>query len=258
MAAAKKGATYGAIDLGDAVKLSGRFWQRSPPVSIRTAVRDPASWYAAALRHALQQEGIGVAADAPAASLALPAHETGLKPALVRMLCDSSNFDAEQCLRVLGAQRRRDGALAGGLEAMRSELEAIVGNLPPDVVLADGSGLSRENRVTAALVVEVLAATLRGSGAEPFLAALPVAGESGTLERRFSGSALGGRVFAKTGWIRGASALSGVLRRADGTPRLFAILMNYDRDQGGLNRQLKELQERIVAAIDLLPAGDRP
>jgi D-alanyl-D-alanine carboxypeptidase/D-alanyl-D-alanine-endopeptidase (penicillin-binding protein 4) len=257
MAAAKRGATYGAIDLGDAVKISGRFWQRSPPVTIRTAVRDPATWFAAALRHALLQAGIAESGEAPAATAALPAHQTELGSAIVRMLCDSSNFDAEQCLRVLGAQRG-DGSLAGGLGALRAELEAMVGNLPPAVVLVDGSGLSRANRVTAAFVVEVLAAALRGAGAESFQAALPVAGESGTLEDRFARSPVEGRVFAKTGWIRGASALSGVLRRGDGTLRLFAILMNYDRDPGGLVRRLKDLQERIVEAVDALPAGDRP
>ncbi len=60
---------------------------------------------------------------------------------------------------------------------------------------------------------------------------------------------------AKTGWIRGASSLSGVLTRRDGSRCAFAILMNYDPAASGLNKQLKELQEQIVEALDGLPGG---
>jgi D-alanyl-D-alanine carboxypeptidase/D-alanyl-D-alanine-endopeptidase (penicillin-binding protein 4) len=84
--------------------------------------------------------------------------------------------------------------------------------------------------------------------------ALPVAGRTGTLEDRFLGTDLVGRVHAKTGWIRGASALSGLVERRDGSVRWFSILMNYDPKKDGFNKELKELQEKIVAAIDKLGA----
>jgi len=57
-------------------------------------------------------------------------------------------------------------------------------------------------------------------------------------------------VRAKTGWIRGASSLSGLVEREDGTRRWFSILMSYDQKQDGLNKDLKQLQEQIVQAID--------
>ncbi|MBK8098544.1 MAG: D-alanyl-D-alanine carboxypeptidase/D-alanyl-D-alanine-endopeptidase [Planctomycetes bacterium] len=255
MVDARKGATYGAIDLGDAVKVNGKFWRKSSPVTIRTAVREPMTWFRAALEHALTQGGIAIDPAAPASEVALAPYQSELRPALLRILQDSSNFDAEQCLRVLGAVTLGDGSLRGGLLAFERQLTALVGNLPPGVVLLDGSGLSRDNRITPALVVETLATVLRGPHKDLYVACLPVAGESGTLERRFDKSPVAGRVFAKTGWIRGASALSGVLRRQDGGLRLFSILMNYDRDKNGLNKQLKDLQESIVEAIDALPVG---
>ena len=76
------------------------------------------------------------------------------------------------------------------------------------------------------------------------------AGKSGTLEGRFLGTDLVGRVRAKTGWIRGASSLSGCVERKDGSVRWFSILMNYDPKADGLNRDLKRLQEDIVRAVD--------
>ncbi|MCA8953159.1 MAG: D-alanyl-D-alanine carboxypeptidase, partial [Planctomycetes bacterium] len=151
------------------------------------------------------------------------------------------------CLRALGAARG-DGSLQGGLQAMRGELAAICGPLPAGVVLADGSGLSADNRVSPRLVAHVLHAARRESFGAMLGQALPIAGRTGTLEDRFVGSALAGRVRAKTGWIRGVSALSGYVEAGDRT-WTFAILMGYDRRRSGFNKDLKRAQERIVAAI---------
>ncbi|MBL8730018.1 MAG: D-alanyl-D-alanine carboxypeptidase/D-alanyl-D-alanine-endopeptidase [Planctomycetes bacterium] len=251
-----KGAVYGALDLGTAVQVRGRFYRKSPPVQIRTAVADPATWFLASLRHVLQAAGIAVdgAASGSAADLVVHRHHSELRPAIMRMLEDSSNFDAEQCLRVLGARVRHDGSLAGGLAAMQAQLRERLGSVPDGVTICDGSGLSRDNRVTPGLLVAALLATARGPAGAVLRECLPVAGRSGTLSDRFVGSDLVGRVRAKTGWIRGASALSGVVERADGTQRWFSILMNYDPKQNGLNKDLKALQEQLVTAIDAMGA----
>lgn len=250
---------YGGIDRGDTVQLSGKFLRKSPPVTVRSSVRDPADWYRAALLAALAQAGITVSAAAPAGGPAAAdglvyEHSTELGPALLRMLEESSNFDAEQCLRVLGA-KAGDGSLQGGVAAMQALLVRELGALPADVVLADGSGLSKTNRLSPQVLLQVLLATQRGPGANLLRQTLPIAGQSGTLAERFLGSDLVGRVHAKTGWIRGASALSGYVGLRDGSRRWFVILMNYDPNKNGLNKDLKQLQERMVAAIENLPAG---
>jgi D-alanyl-D-alanine carboxypeptidase/D-alanyl-D-alanine-endopeptidase (penicillin-binding protein 4) len=248
-----KDAVYGAIDQGDAVQVRGRFYRKADPVTIKTAVQDPAVWYDGALRRALAGAGIRIAADAEAAADGL-VHEyrTELPAAVLRMLEDSSNFDAEQCLRVLGAERRQDGSLAGGLAAMQGQLVELLGSLPAGVELQDGSGLSKGNRVTPSLLLVALQSSQQGPGGRVLRDCLPVAGRTGTLEGRFEGTDLVDRVRAKTGWIRGASALSGLVERRDGSVRWFAILMNYDPRKNGLNKDLKRLQESIVAAIDKL------
>lgn len=248
----KNGAIYGAIDLGTSIKLSGKLYAKAAPARIRTAVRDPAAWYAAALQRALRDGGITVAPDAPAVDAELYEHQSELRTALLRMLQDSSNFDAEQCLRVLGAVRANDGSLAGGIQAAQDLLRELLGTLPQGFVMADGSGLSRGNQVSPSCIIALLSRALVGRSGTVLLGCLPVGGESGTLEGRFRGSAIASRVRAKTGWIRGCSSLSGVLVRADGGYRLFSILMNYDPKRDGLNKQLKELQEAMVEACDRL------
>lgn len=252
-----KGATYGAVDRGDGVHVRGRFPRRGHPVTIHTAVADPAWWFEATLRKALVDGGIrvGPAADPVLPDQVVHEHRSELRAALQRMLEDSSNFDAEQCLRVLGHHARGDGSLAGGVAALRAQVEALVGRLPRDVAFVDGSGLSKDNRLSPGLLALALVREHDKPAAAVLRACLPVAGQSGTLADRFRGTDLVGRVHAKTGWIRGASSLSGVVTRADGSHRYFAILMNYDPKRDGLNKDLKRLQEEIVAGIDRLDAA---
>ncbi len=253
--AQKKGAVYGAVDRGGSLHVQGRMWQRSDPVEIRVAMREPTPWFETALVQGLAAGGVRVRADAAPADCAdLYVHRTPLLPALQRMLEDSSNFDAEQCARVLGAQRG-DGSLAGGVAAVGAAITDLLGNRDGWTQI-DGSGLSRGNELTPSLLVRVLRAVAASSDAETFFHLLPIAGQTGTLADRFQGSPVAGRVRAKTGWIRGASALSGVLTRRDGSRCAFAILMNYDPELGGLNRKLKDLQERMVEALDAMGAAN--
>jgi D-alanyl-D-alanine carboxypeptidase/D-alanyl-D-alanine-endopeptidase (penicillin-binding protein 4) len=198
---------------------------------------------------------VRIDATAAVADQVVHEHRSDLRLAVLRMLEDSSNFDAEQCLRVLGSKVRGDGSLAGGVAALHDEVARLVGRVPEGSVFVDGSGLSKQNRVSAGLLAAALVRSNAASAGPLLRACLPVAGQTGTLQERFRGTDLIGRVRAKTGWIRGASALSGMVERRDGSVRFFAILMNYDPKKDGLNRDLKQLQEDIVAAIDRADGG---
>lgn len=252
-----KGAVYGAIDLGDAVQVRGRFPRKGNPVTIRTAVNDPTGWYERALYKQLQEAGITIGQGQATGvnDRLVHAHQSDLRPVIQRMLEDSSNFDAEQCLRVLGHRTRDNGRLTGGLEALRHQLDKLVGAVPAEAVFADGSGLSKDNRLTPGLLVVALVRSHTGPAGAVLRSCLPVAGQTGTLSDRFAGTDLVGRVRAKTGWIRGASSLSGLVEGKDGKLRWFSILMNYDPKQDGLNKELKRLQEDIVRAIEAMGAG---
>ena len=70
----------------------------------------------------------------------------------------------------------------------------------------------------------------------------------GTLDDRFRGTDLRGRVIGKSGFVNGVSCLSGFLHAKDGQAYAFSILMNGIPDKS--NSGAKFLQERIVRAVD--------
>ena len=240
--------TWGLRDDGEGIRVYGKIKPGSRAARGGTAVKDPAQWFERALVQGLARGGVAVDPQAPARSGVTHEHAAAIGPALVRSLKTSSNFAAEQTLRVLAAETASDGSLAAGRDAMERALGELVGALPQNVVLVDGSGLSKGNRLTPAVLVAVLRKTLTGPHGAFYRAALPVAAEDGSLEDRFRGTALVGRVRAKTGWIRGASSLSGLIEPAGGRHLMFSILMNYDPKVNGLNAKLKRLQEQMVAA----------
>ena len=135
---------------------------------------------------------------------------------------ESDNYTAEMIVKQLGATHRGTGSTAAGTRVMRDALGAA--GVPLEGVrLADGSGLSGLDRLTAAAVVALLEAGLAaGDLRDAFLQSLAVAGVNGTLEDRMEKRPARGQVIAKTGTTRTASALSGFVRDR----YVFAVLQN--------------------------------
>ncbi len=214
--------------------------EESPPLSALVVARalyrgrtseNPALAAASLFRAALEAKGIRVAhhsrVGAPTAAGALLAHDTS--PPLAEILRfmgrESDNFTAELLLKQLGvvdAPAGAKGTTAGGIRVVRETLEQA--GVPLEGVrLVDGSGLSRLNRITAAAIVALLEAGLaRPDIRDAFVASLAVAGVDGTLEHRLEKLPARGRVIAKTGTTRLASALSGFVRRR----YVFAVIQN--------------------------------
>lgn len=153
----------------------------------------------------------------------------------------SINYKGEAFLRKVGELKGSPSA-ANLLDAALPLLRAFVMNtLGPnggstDVILNDGSGLSRTSRVTAQTMVTFLEAIKSAPYFRDFLAALPIAGESGTLQDRMSGTAAEGRVHAKTGTINGHYQLAGYLAETTATGTAyhpFAILTTTEESHHG-------------------------
>jgi D-alanyl-D-alanine carboxypeptidase/D-alanyl-D-alanine-endopeptidase (penicillin-binding protein 4) len=225
------------------VRRTGPGWKayfyigESPPLSALSVdhgrfrghiTRDPALAAAIGFRDALRAAGIAVTGTTrtrQADDLALPLAEV-VSPPLPRLLramdLDSDNFTAELLLKELGAVVLGRGTTATGARVVRSEL-AAAGVPLTGIRVADGSGLSLLDRLTATALVSMLAVAwndpqLRG----PLVSALPVAGVSGTLEDRMRSGPARGNVVAKTGTTSWASALSGFARDR----YVFAVLNN--------------------------------
>lgn len=183
---------------------------------------------AAALKLALERRGVvvdGRPGRGNARDDALPlAHDASRRLSLLvrRMDQESDNFYAELLLKELGASIAGRGTTRAGARVVRRALADAA--IPLEGVrLADGSGLSLDDRLTTRTLVEIL----RAGASDPairdaFVTSLPVAGVSGTLERRLERPPTGGRVIAKTGTTSVASALAGFVRRR----YAFAILQN--------------------------------
>ncbi|MDG2334016.1 MAG: D-alanyl-D-alanine carboxypeptidase/D-alanyl-D-alanine-endopeptidase [Myxococcota bacterium] len=139
----------------------------------------------------------------------------------------SNNSMAESLVKSLAAgEASVPGNWSSGLKAMRQRLTEL-GVLGPGAVLADGSGLSPRNRVSARMVVDALRLGADSFRFGPeFMAALPLGGRDGTLERRMPGAL--DRVRAKTGLLKShrVVALSGFAERAEGKTVIFSILVN--------------------------------
>ena len=147
-----------------------------------------------------------------------------LRDGVTYLMKDSDNLYAEIMLRHLAHATGGEGA-DDGLKAVNAMLdEAGIGRA--EIELFDGSGLSPYNRVTPSATVEFLRWTTVQPWAEAFRATLPVGGQDGSLARRFRGTPLDGRIFAKTGTVQGVNALSGFMQAASGETLVFSVIAN--------------------------------
>lgn len=216
---------------------SSFFITESPPLSAlvvergwyrgRTSVQ-PALAAAALFRSALEARGVTVAKPSRTGVLTtvgLPlARDLSLPLAqIVRFMGrESDNYTAETLVKQLGAVVDGRGTTSAGLAVVRRSL--VDAGVPlGGVRLADGSGLSRLDRLTASSLVALLAAGLADAEiGDAFVASLAVAGVDGTLKDRMRARPARGRVIAKTGTTSLASALSGFVRGR----YAFAVLQN--------------------------------
>lgn len=224
---------------------------------IRTTVRQPARFFGLLLADRLRARGIEVAAvrlaesdEVLAAGVVVgPVVSTPLATVLDRANADSRNLHAESIFKRLGhAHADAPASWKDGAAALRAELaKRVPASQLEGVVFADGSGLSRLDRVRADLMTSWLAAihhdaSIRG----PFLESLAVAGERGTLRKRFRGIDLAGcDVLAKSGYINGVSCLSGYVVAPGGRVVAFSVLCNGVKSVA----DAKLLQEKIAARI---------
>jgi D-alanyl-D-alanine carboxypeptidase/D-alanyl-D-alanine-endopeptidase (penicillin-binding protein 4) len=239
--------------------LSGEVPLGYEPFKVTVAVADPPLYFARAFRAALVARGIAVSGPArsartdppgplpPAAAVLVRHRSAPLSEMAATLMKVSQNLYAELLLHALGGAYGRRGTDA------LAETLAGWGVGSGHVTVGDGSGLTRYNLVTAATVDLVLSRMFAAPHRDPWLAAMPVAGQDGTLQRRLRGTPAEGRVFAKTGSIAYVRALSGYARTLDDTWVQFTILANNFAGPGAI-ADIDRATDQMVMLLVTVPA----
>ncbi len=132
-----------------------------------------------------------------------------------------------------------------GLTATYKEVLSALGISTEGLQIRDGSGLSKSNRVSARMIVDLLMLIRKDPRFESIYKGLPIAGETGTLVKRFAKTPEAkGNVRAKTGWVNSSVTLAGYVKSGE-KEYAFAILAD------GIIPSLKN-RNRARAAMDRL------
>ncbi len=202
------------------------------------------------LRHAdIQVDGEIQAGSAPSNARMLVEHQSQPLSALVkRMLKKSDNIIAGSLFKKMGAvYSKRPGSWANGSEAVKAVLGDSAEMSSLQMNLLDGSGLSPDNRIKPAQVMQVLNFAFHHSSTHyEFLTSLPIAGVDGTLKHRLYNVAR--RVRAKTGSmpISGVASLAGYAMSREKEPLAFVIIVNGHR---GGTWKYRKMEDDIVTAL---------
>jgi D-alanyl-D-alanine carboxypeptidase/D-alanyl-D-alanine-endopeptidase (penicillin-binding protein 4) len=251
------------------VRLSGTIAAGAEPHLLRLSIDDPAHFAAWRLKSLLEARGVRVAGKVdvrhrPVRSFDDPKNRKGAppprppEPAFLAKLTPppvaldlaeinkvSQNLHAELMLRRVGLAAGT-GSIEDGVATVASMMEqAGVPRTGWDI--SDGSGMSTYNRLAPRAVVSLL----RWVTVQPWAAAwretLPIAGVDGTLSRRFAGTSLERRLFAKTGSLNATNALSGYMTAKSGRTLLFSAYANDVPESVAATRLLDAALELIAS-----------
>jgi len=156
----------------------------------------------------------------------------------------SQNLHAEMLLRTMSQVEHHQGSPEDGLNILGGFLQKI-GIRSEQVHLEDGSGLSRGTLVTPDAVMKLLQFDARQPWFQAFYDALPVAGIDGTLDDRFHGTPLQGRMHAKTGSLEHVNALSGYMNLPAGRLAFVIIGNQYAVNWSEATRVLDQIALEI-------------
>lgn len=201
--------------------------------SFELAIERPAAFFGYLLAERLAAAGIEVSGsfiEKPVSRRrelsVFRTYATPISGVLRRCNTDSFGLAAEALLKTISAETSggRGGSWADGCERVSRYLVDL-GIDPAEFNIDDGSGLSRENRLSANALTGVLLDTYNAEFWSLYRDSLAVGGVSGTMARHFGQAKYKGKVRGKTGYIAGVKSLSGICR-AGREDIVFSVLTN--------------------------------
>lgn len=230
-------------------------WDKfNPASSLSVPSDDPAILAARLFDDHLEARGVvirgradsGTVPSAPGWRMVASLDSVPIRLLVEQMLVESDNTTAELLVKEMGHTPAERGTTVRGLSVLLEALR-VAGHPVEGVVPHDGSGLDPDNRLTCGLLASILDDRDLGS---VLVDALPVAGDRGTMKKRFVGTAGEGRVRAKTGTLRGVTSLAGVVDTPGGRRLAFALVSN-----GELPYEIRDLHEEVVLSLLSYPSG---
>jgi D-alanyl-D-alanine carboxypeptidase/D-alanyl-D-alanine-endopeptidase (penicillin-binding protein 4) len=223
--------------------------------AVEVTVHDPPLFFAGTLANRLRDAGVAVGSvervdpqQVVGEGRVIAAVTTALPTYITRCNRHSQNLFAESLCKRLGFRLTgQPGSWASGAAAERAFLAKVLGTAAAEVVVDDGSGMSKNNRVSAHAFVKLLTYMHNQPAiGETYINSLARPGDEGTLEKRFTEVKVKGEVRAKTGYVAGVNCISGYLIHNDRTVA-FSILVNECKKSP---HDVRLMMDKIVAAVD--------
>lgn len=222
------------LDHDNQLITSGAIGREAWAFETKIAILNPLRYAQDLVKHALKEQHITLGGNVvqgsqPASVVVLASQKSKpLNQLMADTLKPSDNVFADSLF--LHTASVLNGSPINWLQAntiAKRFLEQQTGVNLNEAELVDGSGLSKQDRVSAKQTVDLLRYIYTHFPITyEFIAALPISGQDGTLQRRFNSAAQQGLIRAKTGTMTGILSLSGYLSAANGHTLAFAIYIN--------------------------------
>ncbi|MBN2181588.1 MAG: D-alanyl-D-alanine carboxypeptidase/D-alanyl-D-alanine-endopeptidase [Sedimentisphaerales bacterium] len=221
---------------------------------IEVAIEKPAAFFGYLLFEHLARAGISTkgmliekVSDEYNDFRLLAEYKTSMRDCLERCLKDSLNLGAESLLKTIASVNNPDGKNGSWQKGRELLGEYLVGLdiTPESFNIDDGSGLSRQNKLSAYVITKVLLDVYHSDNWEMYKDSLGIGGVDGTksIADNFKEEKYKGKILGKTGYINGVKSLSGICVTAKGD-YIFSILTN---NANGLTRPaINEIAQAII------------
>ena len=227
------------------VVVSGTVSVLCPQQSVRRVILTPAEFAYGTFRQLWEQQGGTLKgglqrAPVPPTARELTSQESLTLAEIIRVTNKfSSNVMARTLVLTLDAEKGNRPATPAGGEAVINEWLKSKDLAFPELVIANGSGLSREARISGGNLAKVLQSAWKSRFAPEFLATLPLGGLDGTLRKRFERVPDPSRVRMKTGTLNGVSSIAGYVTGDSGRTYAVVIMVNNQGAQYGAGDKIQ-------------------
>jgi D-alanyl-D-alanine carboxypeptidase/D-alanyl-D-alanine-endopeptidase (penicillin-binding protein 4) len=210
---------------------------RSGASEVFVTIENPVHYFAAVTNETFQRSGIAVRGkvslvpqDTRPDWRLVTKHATPLSVIVYVINKKSQNHYAEEVVKMIGAEMRKDGSWSGGTAEVKEWLTTKVGVPPEEFSPVDGSGMSRNNRASANAFISMLRYMWKSPWREEFVSSMPYSGDPDSkFGNRLKTAPYARQVYAKTGYISGVIGLSGYVHAQSGKVYAFSFLFNRYR-----------------------------